>query len=80
MINSERSKAKDHEVILFEQHSLEALQHNYRQLEHLNESVAFLAEADSLVLTATSWYFTEPENMLLKQKGIKDAILELLDT
>lgn len=69
----------DHEVILLEQQSLEALRHNYRHLEQLSGSVTFVAEADSAVLTATAWHFTESENMFLKQKGIKAAILELLD-
>jgi hypothetical protein len=70
----------DHEIILLEQQSLEALLHNYRHLEQLSGSITFVAEADSPVLTATAWHFTESENILLKQKGIKAAILELLDT
>lgn len=70
----------DHEVTLLEQQSIEALLHNYRYLEQLNGSMTFLAEADSPVLTATAWHFTETENLLLKQKGIKAAVLELLDS
>lgn len=70
----------DLEVTLLEQQSLEALLHNYRQLEQLNGTLTFIAEADSPVLTATAWHFTESENLLLKQKGIKAAILEMLDT
>lgn len=70
----------DHDVVLFEQQSLEALRHNYPQLKQLSGSIEFVAEADSFILTATAWYFTETENLLLKQKGIKAAVMELLDT
>jgi hypothetical protein len=70
----------DHDIVLFEQQSLEALQHNYPQLQRLAGSVAFMAEADSLTLTLTAWHFSEVDNAVLKQKGIKAAILELLDT
>lgn len=70
----------DHDVILLERQSLEALRHNYPQLELLTGAITFLAEADSPVLTTTAWHFTDSDNLLLKQKGIKAAILELLDT
>lgn len=39
-----------------------------------------MAEADSPVLTATAWHFTDADNLALKQTGAKGAILELLDT
>lgn len=70
----------DHDVILLERQSLEALRHNYPQLELLTGAITFLAEADSPRLTATAWHLTEVDKLLLKQSGVKNAILELLDT
>ena len=70
----------DHDVIQFEQQSLEALRHNYPQLQQLSGSITFVAEAESPMLTATAWHLTETDNQLLKQFGVKSAILELLDT
>ena len=69
----------DNDVILLEQQSLEALRHNYPQLQQFSGSIMFLAEADSPKLTATAWHFTDADNAILKHKGIKAAILELLD-
>lgn len=69
----------DQELILLEQQSLEALCHNYPVLQQLNGSISFVAEADSLVLTATGWHLTDADNLILKQSGAKGAILELLD-
>ncbi|OCW92442.1 hypothetical protein [Alishewanella sp. HH-ZS] len=70
----------DQDVILLEQQSLEALRHNYPVLQQLSGSMTFVAEADSPTLTATAWHFTDADNLILKQAGIKGAILELLDT
>ena len=70
----------DQDVILLEQQSLDALRHNYPVLQQLSGSMTFVAEADSVTLTATAWHFTDADNMLLKQTGVKGAILELLDT
>ncbi|GAB2918369.1 hypothetical protein [Rheinheimera gaetbuli] len=70
----------DNDVILLEQQSLEALRHNYPQLQQLSGSIMFLAEAESLILTATAWHLAEADNLMLKQSGVKTAILELLDT
>ena len=70
----------DQDVILLEQQSLEALRHNYQVLQQLSGSMTFVAEADSATLTATAWYFTDADNLKLKQSGAKAAILELLDT
>lgn len=67
------------DVILLEQQSLEALQHNYPQLQQLDGTLTFLAEAGSVTLTATAWYFSEQANALLKQSGLKTAILDMLD-
>lgn len=70
----------DQDVTLLEQQSLEALRHNYPVLQQLSGSMTFVAEADSATLTATAWYFTDADNLKLKQSGAKSAILELLDT
>jgi hypothetical protein len=70
----------DNDVIQLEQQSLKALCHNYPQLKQLSGSITFVAEADSPTLTATAWHLTETDNLMLKQSGIKGAILELLDT
>jgi hypothetical protein len=70
----------DQDVILLEQQSLEALRHNYPVLQQLSGSITFVAEADSATLTATAWYFTDADNLKLKQSGAKSAMLELLDT
>ena len=70
----------DNDVIQLERQSLEALRHNYPQLQYLSGSIMFLAEADSPALTATAWHFTDADNLVLKQTGAKGAILELLDT
>ena len=70
----------DNDVIQLERQSLEALRHNYPQLQQLSGSIMFLAEADSPMLTATAWHFTDADNLILKQTGVKGAILELLDT
>ena len=70
----------DNDVILLEQQSLEALRHNYPILQQLSGNITFVAEADSATLTATAWHLTEADNQMLKQSGIKGAILELLDT
>ena len=70
----------DNDVILLEQQSLEALRHNYPQLQQLSGSITFVAEADSPALTATAWHLSEADNQILKQSGVKGAILELLDT
>ncbi|WP_417706239.1 hypothetical protein [Rheinheimera aquimaris] len=70
----------DNDVILLEQQSLEALRHNYPLLQQLSGCISFVAEADSPTLTATAWHLTEADNLLLKQSGVKGAILELLDT
>ena len=70
----------DNDVIQLERQSLEALRHNYPQLQQLSGSIMFLAEADSHMVTATSWYFDEADNVTLKKVGAKAAILELLDT
>lgn len=70
----------DHDVIQLEKQSLEALRHNYPQLQQLSGSIMFVAEADSPMLTATAWHLTEADNVMLKQSGVKSAILELLDT
>lgn len=70
----------DQDVILLEQQSLEALCHNYPVLQQLSGSITFVAEADSATLTATAWHFTDADNLILKQAGVKGAILELLDT
>lgn len=70
----------DQDVILLEQQCLEALRHNYPQLQQLSGSIMFLAEADSPTLTATAWHLAEADNLMLKKLGVKSAILELLDT
>lgn len=70
----------DHDVILLEQQSLEALRHNYPLLQQLNGCIIFVAEADSPTLTATAWHLTDADNLILKQSGVKSAILEMLDT
>lgn len=70
----------DNDVILLEQKSLEALRHNFPQIQQLSGSITFLAEADSRMVTATSWHFAEADNVTLKKVGAKAAILELLDT
>ncbi|MEH8021506.1 hypothetical protein [Rheinheimera metallidurans] len=70
----------DNDVILLEQQSLEALRHNYPLLQQLSGNITFVAEADSPTLTATAWHLTEADNQILKQSGVKSAILELLDT
>lgn len=70
----------DQDVILLEQQSLEALRHNYPLLQQLSGCISFVAEADSPMLTATAWHLTEADNLMLKQSGVKGAILELLDT
>ncbi|MDP5135005.1 hypothetical protein [Rheinheimera baltica] len=70
----------DNDVILLEQQSLEALRHNYPQLQQLSGSIIFLAEAESHMLTATAWQLAEADNMMLRKSGVKSAILELLDT
>lgn len=70
----------DQDVTLLEQQSLEALRHNYPVLQQLSGSMTFVAEADSATLTATAWYFTDADNLKLKQSGAKSAMLELLDT
>lgn len=69
----------DNDVIQLEQQSLEALRHNYPQLQHLSGSILFVAEADSPMLTATAWHLAEADKLMLKQLGAKGAILELLD-
>lgn len=70
----------DNDVILLEQQCLEALRHNYPLLQQLSGNITFVAEADSPALTATAWHLTEADNQILKQSGVKSAILELLDT
>ena len=70
----------EHDVILLEQQSLEALRHNYPQLQQLEGSLTFVAEAESTILTATAWHFSEQANALLKQSGLKTAILDMLDS
>jgi hypothetical protein len=70
----------DNDVIQLEQQSLEALRHNYPQLQQLSGSILFVAEAESPMLTATAWQLTEADNLMLKSFGVKGAILELLDT
>ncbi|HAW93272.1 MULTISPECIES: hypothetical protein [unclassified Arsukibacterium] len=70
----------DHDVIQLEQQSLEALRHNYPQLQQLTGSIMFLAEAESAMLTATAWHLTDADNLMLRKLGVKTAILELLDT
>lgn len=70
----------DQDVTLLEQQSLEALRHNYPVLQQLSGSMTFVAEADSATLTATAWHFSDADNLILKQSGVKGAILELLDT
>lgn len=70
----------DKDVIQLERQSLEALRHNYPQLQQLSGSIMFLAEADSRMLTATAWHLAEADNITLKKVGAKAAILELLDT
>ena len=70
----------DNDVILLQQQSLEALRHNYSLLQQLSGSITFLAEADSPTLTATAWHLAEADKLMLKQSGVKGAILELLDT
>ena len=69
----------DNDVILLEQQCLEALRHNYPLLQQLSGSISFVAEADSPMLTATAWHLAEADNQMLKQSGVKGAILELLD-
>ena len=68
------------DVILLEQQSLEALRHNFPQLKQLEGSLTFVAEAESTILTATAWHFSEQANALLKQSGLKPAILDMLDS
>ena len=70
----------DNDVIQLERQSLEALRHNYPQLQQLSGSIMFFAEADSPMLTATAWHVAEADNVTLKKVGAKAAILELLDT
>lgn len=70
----------DNDVLQLEKQSLEALRYNYPQLQQLNGSIMFLAEADSRMLTATAWHLAEADNLTLKKLGAKAAILELLDT
>ena len=67
------------DVILLEQQSLEALRHNYPQLKELDGALTFYAEAEASQLTATAWHFTEQAQTLLRQSGLKSAILDLLD-
>ena len=69
----------DKDVILLEQQCLEALRHNYPLLQQLSGSISFVAEADSPMLTATAWHLAEADNQMLKQSGVRGAILELLD-
>ncbi|KKO47709.1 hypothetical protein VT06_15440 [Arsukibacterium sp. MJ3] len=70
----------DNDVIQLERQSLEALRHNYPQLQQLSGSIMFFAEAESPMLTATAWHLTEADNAMLKKWGVKGAILELLDS
>ena len=70
----------DNDVIHLEQQSLETLRHNYPLLQQLSGCIAFVAEADSPMLTATAWYLTDADNLMLKQSGVKGAILVCLDT
>ena len=70
----------DQDVILLEQQSLEALRHNYPLLRQLSGNITFAAESDSPTLTATAWHLTDADNLILKQSGVKTAILEMLDT
>lgn len=69
----------DTEVGLLEQQSLEALQHNYPQLKQLAGTLAFVAEGEATMLTATAWHFNERDETTLKQSGLKSAILDMLD-
>ncbi|MBU1309256.1 MAG: hypothetical protein KKE30_06970 [Gammaproteobacteria bacterium] len=69
----------DNDVILLEQQCLEALRHNYPLLQHISGSISFVAEANSPMLTATAWHLAEADNQILKQSGVKGAMLELLD-
>jgi hypothetical protein len=70
----------DNDVIQLERQSLEALRHNYPQLQQLSGSIMFFAEAESPMLTATAWHLAETDNVMLKKWGVKGAILELLDS
>ncbi|WP_397472484.1 hypothetical protein [Rheinheimera sp.] len=70
----------DNDVILLEQQCLEALRHNYPLLQQLSGNITFVAEADSPILTATAWHLTDADNLILKQSGVRTAILEMLDT
>ena len=70
----------DNDVIQLEKQSLEALRYNYPQLQQLSGSIMFVAEAESPMLTATAWHLTEANNLMLRELGVKTAILELLDT
>lgn len=70
----------DNAINQLEQQCLEALQHNFPQLQHCYGELLFIAEADSPQLTATAWQFEPSTQELLKQSGIKPALLEMLDT
>ncbi|MBZ9610764.1 hypothetical protein [Rheinheimera maricola] len=69
----------DNDVLELERQCLEALQHNYPQLLQCNGELLFVAEAESPKLTATAWQFDPHTTLLLKQDGIKSALLETLD-
>ena len=55
----------DNDVLQLERQSLEALRHNYPQLQQLSGSIMFTAEAESPMLTATAWHFAEADNVTL---------------
>lgn len=70
----------DNCVYELEKQCLEALQHNFPQLQQFGGELVFMAEADSPMLTATAWQFDAKTNDQLKQYGIKSALLDMLDT
>lgn len=68
-----------HHVVELEIQCLEALQYNYPQLKQCNGELLFVAEDNSRSLTTTAWQFDSRTIELLKQSGLKTALLEMLD-
>ena len=70
----------DNTILELEKQCLDAVQYNFPLLKQCNGELVFIAEADSEQLTATAWQFDPQTQALLKQYGVKNALLEMLDT
>jgi len=70
----------DNNVLELEKQCLDAVQYNYPLLKQCTGELVFIAEADAEQLTATAWQFDPKTQDLLKQSGVKTALLEMLDT